>query len=102
MESKSRRRTARSGRPSCSAHKDGLPNQSGPFLRTCKAAAQPLCRSPGVPRTEGPAGDVIEGSTMDAKSDTTKTGTLTVGNQNWSFPIYDGTIGPSVIDISKL
>jgi citrate synthase len=39
---------------------------------------------------------------MDAKSDTTKSGTLTVGNQNYSFPIYDGTIGPSVVDISKL
>ena len=29
-------------------------------------------------------------------------GQLTVGDKNWSFPIYDGTIGPSVIDIRKL
>jgi len=43
-----------------------------------------------------------EGSNMDAKSKTTKSGTLTVGNQNWTFPVYDGTIGPAVIDISKL
>ena len=37
----------------------------------------------------------LEGSTMDAKTGAnTKSGTLTVGNQNWSFPIYEGTIGP--------
>jgi len=40
---------------------------------------------------------------MDAKAASkSKTGTLTVGNQNWDFPIYSGTIGPDVIDISKL
>ena len=45
---------------------------------------------------------------MDAKTgdkkttgdNKTKNGTLSVGNQNWDFPIYDGTIGPSVLDIS--
>ncbi len=39
---------------------------------------------------------------MDAKTDKTKTGTLTVGNKNWDFPVYSGTVGPSVVDISKL
>lgn len=40
---------------------------------------------------------------MDAKTGSnTKTGTLTVGDQSWSFPIYQGTIGPDVIDIAKL
>ena len=40
---------------------------------------------------------------MDAKTDAKKqTGTITVGNKNWDFPIYDGTIGPKVIDIAKL
>ena len=39
---------------------------------------------------------------MDAKTDKTKTGTLTVGNKNWDFPVYDGTIGPAVVDIAKL
>ena len=40
---------------------------------------------------------------MDAKTGANiKTGKLTVGDKNWSFPIYEGTIGPSVIDISKL
>src|SRR6185369_2876611 len=49
-----------------------------------------------------PPGRATEGSIMDAKSTTTKSGTLTVGNQQYTFPIYDGTIGPSVIDIAKL
>jgi citrate synthase len=31
-----------------------------------------------------------------------KTGKLSVGDKTWSFPIYQGTIGPDVIDISKL
>jgi len=31
-----------------------------------------------------------------------KTGKLSVGDKTWSFPIYGGTIGPDVIDISKL
>jgi citrate synthase len=40
---------------------------------------------------------------MDAKTDTTaKTATLTVGNKNYDFPILSGTVGPDVVDISKL
>ena len=40
---------------------------------------------------------------MDAKTDAKKkTGTITVGNKNWDFPVYDGTIGPEVLDIAKL
>jgi citrate synthase len=40
---------------------------------------------------------------MDAKTDTDKkTASLTVGNSNWDFPIYSGSVGPDVIDISKL
>ena len=39
---------------------------------------------------------------MDAKTANTKVGKLSVGDQNWSLPIHDGTIGPSVLDISKL
>jgi citrate synthase len=31
-----------------------------------------------------------------------KTAQLTVGNESWSFPIYSGSVGPDVIDISKL
>jgi len=45
----------------------------------------------------------LEGSTMDAKTSAKdKTGMLTVGNNNWDMPIYPGTIGPDVVDISKL
>src|ERR1700709_1454115 len=40
---------------------------------------------------------------MDAKTDTTsKTATLTGGNKNYDFPILSGTVGPAVVDISKL
>src|SRR5512143_1475719 len=40
---------------------------------------------------------------MDAKTSAkNKTGTLTVGNTNWDMPVYPGTIGPDVVDISKL
>ena len=40
---------------------------------------------------------------MDAKTGAnTKTGTLTVGNKSWDFPIHEGSIGPDVIDIAKL
>jgi citrate synthase len=31
-----------------------------------------------------------------------KYATLTIGNENWDFDVRDGTIGPSVIDISSL
>ena len=43
---------------------------------------------------------------MDAKTKATdaepKAASLTVGNSKHDFPIYPGTIGPSVIDIGKL
>src|ERR1700682_2940162 len=40
---------------------------------------------------------------MDAKSGgNLKSGQLTGGGKNWAVPIYEGTIGPDVIDISKL
>ncbi len=42
---------------------------------------------------------------MDAKTGAganIKTGKLTLGDKNYSFPIYEGTIGPEVIDVSKL
>jgi citrate synthase len=40
---------------------------------------------------------------MDAKSGAnTKSGTLTLDNKSFEFPIYEGTIGPNVLDISAL
>src|SRR5277367_4157801 len=40
---------------------------------------------------------------MDAKTGANiKTGTLKLGDKNYSFPIYEGTIGPEVLDVSKL
>ncbi len=40
---------------------------------------------------------------MDAKTGANiKTAKLSVGDKTYSFPVYDGTIGPEVIDVSKL
>src|SRR5437764_7126830 len=44
---------------------------------------------------------------MDAKTPpehgtNTKSAQLTIGEKNYSFPMYEGTIGPDVVDISKL
>jgi citrate synthase len=40
---------------------------------------------------------------MDAKPGTnTKTAKLSIGDKDYSFPIYGGTIGPDVIDVGKL
>src|SRR6187397_2235086 len=41
---------------------------------------------------------------MDAKTKTaeSKAASLTIGNNKYDFPVYPGTIGPSVIDIGKL
>ena len=39
---------------------------------------------------------------MDATTSTNaKTGTLTLGDKNYPFPLLDGTIGPDVLDISN-
>src|ERR1700724_3007783 len=40
---------------------------------------------------------------MDAKTSTTpRTGQLILGDKSYSFPLYEGTIGPEVMDVSKL
>jgi citrate synthase len=40
---------------------------------------------------------------MDAKTGANiKTGKLQLGDKNYSFPLYEGTIGPEVLDVSKL
>src|SRR3989475_4031672 len=40
---------------------------------------------------------------MDAiRGANTKTGTLSVGDKQWTFPIFEGTTGPEVLDIAKL
>src|ERR1700729_2557630 len=40
---------------------------------------------------------------MEAKTSTnTRAGTLTLGEKSCSFPLYEGTIGPEVMDVSKL
>src|ERR1043165_8410718 len=48
-----------------------------------------------------------KGSHMDAKTpashgQNTKSAQLTIGDKSYPFPVYEGTIGPDVVDISKL
>jgi citrate synthase len=31
-----------------------------------------------------------------------QTAKLTIGNESWDFPVRDGTVGPSVVDVSRL
>jgi citrate synthase len=52
-------------------------------------------------RSAGLGNDLIGEFAMDAKTNL-KSATLTVGNKNYDFPILAGTVGPDVIDISKL
>src|SRR3954469_19588076 len=85
------------GRPSCSAHGNKIPISAvlldypaGPTISLARPARPPQRFNRG-------------NFTMDAKTETTaKTATLTVGNKNYDFPILSGTVGPDVIDISKL
>src|ERR1700758_4707447 len=47
--------------------------------------------------------DGTEDTTMDAKTGAnTKSGKLSIDDKTYSFPIYEGTIGPEVMDIAKL
>jgi citrate synthase len=50
-----------------------------------------------------PKNTLSRGWTMDAVTRAnTRTGSISVGDKNWTFPVYDGSIGPSVVDIGKL
>src|SRR5258708_101232 len=54
-------------------------------------------------RPPGPHHHAIEGSIIDATPGAnTKTATMSVGDKTATFPIHEGTIGPEVVDISKL
>ncbi len=44
----------------------------------------------------------MDAKTPPAHGQNTKSAQLTVGEKNYSFPMYEGTVGPDVIDISKL
>ena len=46
--------------------------------------------------------DAIADSKAKAATGTnTNAATLNVGDKSWAFPVYDGTIGPSVVDIAR-
>src|SRR6266446_10244743 len=87
------------GPPSCSAHWDGLRKKA------TSPRGRPETRSASHPTAAGECGppdDTTEGSIMDAKTGANiKTGKFIAGGKETSFPIYDGTIGPAVIDIGK-
>jgi citrate synthase len=55
------------------------------------------------PRPSGPSATQLEGTAMDAKTGSnTKSAKLTIEDKDYSFKLYEGTIGPSVMDIGKL
>ena len=59
--------------------------------------------APGADQMQQCGANLIEETSMDERTGAnTKTGTLTLGDKNYTFPVYEGTIGPDVIDISKL
>ncbi len=49
----------------------------------------------------GTCNDLVGNFTMDAKINS-KSATLTVGGKSCDFPVKSGTVGPEVVDISKL
>src|SRR5689334_8145552 len=44
----------------------------------------------------------MDAKTPPAHGQNTKSAKLSIGEKNYSFPMYEGTVGPDVIDISKL
>ena len=44
----------------------------------------------------------MDAKTPPAHGTNTKSAQLTIGDKNYAFPMYEGTVGPDVIDISKL
>src|SRR2546430_932326 len=86
--------------PSCSAHWDGLRKKAASPRASGSTWRKPSHRPEGNSVRRGTQ---IEGSIMDAKTGANiKTGKFVVGDRDTTFPIYEGTIGPSVIDIRKL
>src|SRR6266567_1044024 len=45
---------------------------------------------------------IADAKAKAATGTNTNAATLNVGYKSWTFPVYDGTIGPSVVDIAKL
>ncbi len=45
---------------------------------------------------------IADAKAKAATGTNTNAATLNVGDKSWTFPVYDGTIGPSVVDIAKL
>jgi citrate synthase len=86
-------------RPSCGAQPNELRKRIKPIPGTDRLR---IGRSAPLSGRQARLFQVNRGSVMDAKSDAAKKAALTVGNQNYDLPVYPGTIGPDVVDISKL
>ncbi len=54
-----------------------------------------------APMLPGTCNDLVRDYTMDAKINS-KSATLTIGGKSYDFPVKGGTVGPEVVDISKL
>ena len=44
----------------------------------------------------------MDAKTPAAHGQNTKSAQLTIGEKNYAFPMYEGTVGPDVIDIRTL
>src|SRR5215831_15035602 len=89
----------RRGTPSCSAHWDGLRKTQQPLRQARRSAplSRSSCGGSAVRRATQPRASI-----MDAKTGANiKSGKFVVGDKETTFPIYEGTVGPSVIDIGK-
>src|SRR5206468_3103169 len=73
----------------CTARRSGNPRERC-YLRSLRPARRHPERPP------------MDAKTPPEHGTNTKSAQLTVGEKNYSFPMYEGTIGPEVIDISKL
>src|SRR5262249_2630039 len=56
----------------------------------------------GYPRVRHMDAKTPDAKTAAGHGQNTKSAELKVGDKNYQFPVYEGTIGPDVIDISKL
>jgi citrate synthase len=54
-----------------------------------------------MPRAKYSNDAATRGQAMDARK-TGKNAKLTIGDKSWDFPVLGGSIGPDVVDISKL
>src|SRR5205085_2345954 len=89
--------------PPCGVPLNGIPRiikfAAPHALRECSRAVSPESLRPARRWSERPP---MDAKTPPEHGTNTKSAQLTIGEKNYSFPMYEGTVGPEVIDISKL